>query len=212
MVEQYQLPGIVHATRWIADGDYGDHRIAGSGHLERVGNVMNYLVGDPVQQTHYDFMELGPRLAEVGRFPERRPSLQMSMPALLRWYSAPSALISAEVVPFRPHRGVLMIVEEPGRDDVAGWLQWLHTVHYPSLLDISGVAGAWMYGSTNTWTLHPHCDSPRQYITVVYLDEDPLATVKALAPVVERRWSSGEARPLFAGPLRTMIKWDAWPA
>jgi hypothetical protein len=105
-----------------------------------------------------------------------------------------------------------MIVEEPAKDDVAGWLQWLHSEHFPSLLDISGVAGAWMYGSTNTWRLHAHCDSPSQYITVVYLDEDPLATVKALAPVVERRWSSGEARPLFAGPLRTMIKWDAWPA
>ena len=29
MPEQYQLPGIVHGLRWIADGDYVGHRLAG---------------------------------------------------------------------------------------------------------------------------------------------------------------------------------------
>ena len=135
MVEQYQLPGIQYALRYIADGDYLDSRIVATGHLEDVGNVVNYLVGDPVQQTHDDFMQLGPRLAEIGRFPEVRPSLQLRMPALLHWYAAPQALISPEVVPFRPHRGVVVIVEEPVGDDVASWLQWLHTDHFPAVLD-----------------------------------------------------------------------------
>ena len=31
-VEQYQLPGIQYALRYIADGDYLDHRIAATGH------------------------------------------------------------------------------------------------------------------------------------------------------------------------------------
>ena len=90
MPEQYQLPGIQYALRYIADGDYLDNRIAATGHLEQVGNVVNYLVGDPVQQTHDDFMLLGPRLAELGRFPEVRPSLQLRMPALLSWYTGPA--------------------------------------------------------------------------------------------------------------------------
>jgi hypothetical protein len=216
MPEQYQLPGIVHAMRWIADGDYGEHRLAANSHLEQVGGVVNYLVGDPVQQTHDDFMELGRRLGDMGRFPEHRPSLQVRLLALLRWYAAPRALISAEVVPFRPHRGVLLVVEEPAGDegaggDVAGWLQWLHAEHYPSLLETPGVAGAWMYGSTGSWQLHPNFRGGPQYITVVYLDEDPLATTRALAPVVEERWASGVVRPLFAGPLRMMTQWEAWP-
>lgn len=212
MPEQYQLPGIVQAMRWIADGPYGDRRIAGSGKLERIGSVVNYLVGDPVQQTHDDFMELGPRLAERGRYPQRRPSLQLRLLALLQWYSSPGALISAEVVPFRPHRGVLLVIEEPSGPDVAGWLQWLHAEHIPSLLEVPGVAGAWMYGSTSTWKLHPYCQGEPQYATVVYLDDDPLAVSQALTPLVEKRWASGSARPLFAGPLRTMMQWDAWPA
>ncbi len=210
MPEQYQIPGIQYALRYIADGDYPRSRLAASGPLEQVGNLVTYLVGDPVQQTHDDFMVLGPRLAEMGRYPIVRPGLQLRMPALLAWYAAPQALISAEVVPFRPHRGVLVIVEEPVGEDVDGWLKWLHTDHYPSVLSTPGTAGAWMYGSTNTWKLHPHTQGDPQYSTVIYLDDDPLAVTKALAALVEERWRSGVVRPVFAGPLRTMIEWEAW--
>ncbi len=210
MPEQYQLPGIVLASRWIADGAYLNSRIVSSGHLAEVGNVVNYSVGDPAQQTIDDFMELGRRLAEVGRFPEVRPSLQLRTYALLKWYAAPQALISAEIVPFRAHRGVLVIVEEPVAETSA-WLQWLHTDNFPALLATPGVAGAWMYGTTSTWQLHPAMQGPAQHITVIYLDGDPLAVTATLAPLVEQRWASGVVRPLFAGPLRTMMSWDAWP-
>jgi hypothetical protein len=210
MPEQYQLPGIQLALRYIADGHYPDARIASSGPLEDVGNLVNYLVGDPVQQTHDDFMQLGQRLAEMGRFPERRPSLQLRMPALLRWYAAPQALISAEVVPFRPHRGVLVVVEEPLGEDVSTWLRWLYTDHFPAVLQTPGVAGLWMYSSTNTWTLHPKTQGDPQHTTIIYIDDDPLTVTKTLAPSLEDRWRSGAVRPQFAGPLRTMIDWEAW--
>jgi len=211
MPEQFQLPGIVHASRWIADGAYLDGRIAGGGHLEHVGNVVNYFVGDPAQQTLDDFMELGGRLAEKGRFPEVRPSLQLRMLALLGWYSSPQALISAEVVPWRPHRGVVVIVEEPTGDHPADWLQWLHLDHMPAVLSVPGTAGAWLYGSTAFWNLHPRAQGAPQYVSVVYIDGDPLAVARELTPLIEQRWASGAVRPLFAGPLRTMIHWDAWP-
>jgi hypothetical protein len=210
MPEQYQLPGIQYALRYIADGKYLDSRIAAAGHLEQVGNVVNYLVGDPVQQTHDDFMVLGPRLAELGRFPEVRPSLQLRMPALLSWYAAPEVLISPDVVPFRPHRGVLVIVEEPVGEDLPAWLQWLHTDHYPAVLSTPGTSGAWTYGSTTTWNLHPAMQGDPQYISVIYLDDDPLVMAKELTSLVEDRWRSGAVKPLFAGPLRTMIQWEAW--
>src|SRR5581483_4317299 len=80
MPEQYQLPGIVHAQRWVADGEYLNRRLASHGALGDVANVMNYLMGDPVQRTLDDFIELGgaaardrqvPRLVAVG--PGGRP-------------------------------------------------------------------------------------------------------------------------------------------
>ena len=210
MPEQYQLPGLVHGVRWIADGALLGGRLAGEGRLADVGGVVNYLVGDPVQQTHDDFMELGRRLMDMGRFPERRPSLELSFLALLRWCAAPRTFVSAEVVPFRPHRGVVLIVEEPAGGDVQGWLRWLHAEHHPALLNVPGVAGAWLYGSTDSWVVHPRCQHEPRYVTVVYLDEDPLVAAKAMAPVLAPRWASGTVRPLFAGPLRSMVRWDAW--
>lgn len=210
MPEQYQLPGIVHGLRWIADGDYPAHRIAGHGPLGDIGNVVHYLVGEPVAETLRDFVELGRLLRENGRMPAMRPLLQISGLRLLQWDSAPQALVSAEVVPFRPHRGVLLLIEEPTGEPPDSWLQWLRAEHYPALLAVAGVAGAWTFGSICTpaprgWRADPH------YVTVIYLDDDPLAVSAALAPLVEQRWRSGVVRPVFAGPLRSMIRWDAWP-
>lgn len=210
MPEQYQLPGIHYAQRYIADGDYLDSRIAAAEPLAQVGNIVNYLVGDPVQKTFDDLMELRHRLEEIGRFPEVRPMLQLRLLALLRWYAAPRALISAEVMPFRPHRGAFVVVEEPTSTDVETWLRWLHTDHYPAVLSIPGVAGVWMYGSTSTWDPHPMAKGDPQYISVIYLDDEPLAATKLLVPLVQDRWQSGAVRPLFAGPFRTMITWEAW--
>nr|WP_231996851.1 hypothetical protein [Mycobacterium scrofulaceum] len=212
MPEQYQLPGIVYGLRWIADGDYPQHRVAGNGPLAEIGNAVHYLVGDPVEKTFDDFVTLGRALRENGRFPVVRPSLQVAGLRLLQWQSAPHALISAEVVPFRPHRGVVLIVEEPvdGRRPDA-WLQWLHAEHHPALLATPGTAGAWTFGSSTGWSHLPlGWRTDFQYITVVYLDADPLTTTDALAPVLEDRWRSGAVRPSFAGPLRSMVTWEAW--
>jgi hypothetical protein len=212
MPEQYQLPGIVHGLRWIADGDYPNHRLVASEPLAELGNAVHYLVSDPVEETFDDFVALGRALRENGRFPITRPSLQVSGLRLLQWHASPRALISAEVVPFRPHRGVLLIVEGAADGRPNGWLQWLHAEHYPALLAIPGTAGAWTFGSSTGWSHLPRgWLTDHQYITVVYLDADPLTTADSLAPLIEERWRSAAVRPLFAGPLRSMVRWEAWP-
>lgn len=210
MPEQYQLAGIVHGLRWIADGAYPSARLESSGPLGQIGNVVHYLVAEPVRETIDDFVDLGRVLRENGRMPSMRPLLQIAGLRLLQCHAAPRALVSAEVVPFRPHRGVLLIVEEPKGRRPDQWLEWLVAEHYPSLLAVPGTAGAWMFGSTwspaqRGWRTEP------QYITVVYLDDDPLAVSAAVAPLLEQRWRSDAVRPLFAGPLRSMISWQAWP-
>ncbi|MCK9878729.1 hypothetical protein MXD61_13855 [Frankia sp. AgPm24] len=211
MPEQYQLPGLVYALRYIADGDYPAARIAGEGPLAGIGNLVNYFIGEPVVRSHEEFLELGVRLAEAGRFPERRTPLGLRSLALTHWYAAPSALVSAEVIPMRPHRGIVLIIEEPTQDDVSPWLNWLHTEHIPAVLGVPGVAGAWQYSSSAYPELHEAYLGDPQHATVIYLDEDPLETLKGLTPLLEQRWASGQARPLFAGPLRTPISWEAWP-
>lgn len=211
MPEQFQLPGIVHGLRWIADDDYPNHRLVANGPLGDIGNAVHYLVADPVEQTFDDFVTLGRALRDNGRFPVVRPSLQVAGLRLLQWQSSPHALVSPEVVPFRPHRGIVLIVEEPTEGRPDDWLQWLHAEHYSALLATPGTAGAWTFGSSAGWNLPRGWRTDHQYITVVYLDEDPLTTIGALAPIIEERWRSMAVRPVFAGPLRSMISWEAWP-
>jgi hypothetical protein len=211
MPEQYLLPGLVLAQRWAADGDLANHRVAAAGALADVGGVVNYLFSEPVQQTYDDFMALGGQLRDAGRFPEVRPSLQLRLLELQDWHAAPAAVVSAAVVPFRPHRGVVLVVEEPVGDDAA-WREWLQREHYPELLSVDGVAGAWRYAGPDTWTVLASCEGGPQHTTVIYLDADPIATAARLQPVIERRWASGAVRPVFAGPLRNPMQWDVWPA
>ena len=213
MVEQYQLPGIQYALRYIADGDYLEHRIVAdrppAGRRQRRQLPRRRPGAADARRLH----AARPSPRRDGPVP-RGPTVAAAAacPRCCTGTPRPQPQISPEVVPFRPHRGVVVIVEEPAGDDVASWLQWLHTDHYPAVLAAPGVAGAWMYGTTNTWKLHPATQGDPQYITVIYLDDDPLAATKALAPLVEERWRSGAVRPLFAGPLRTMIEWEAWRA
>ena len=49
-------------------------------------------------------------------------------------------------------------------------------------------------------------------ITYCFLDDDPVDTARRLAPVLEKRWSSGEVRPLFAAPFHTLVPhaWDRY--
>ena len=209
MPEQYQLAGVVLAHRWTADPELQQARIAGNGPYADIANLVEYYVGDPVEQTLADFFQLGSRLGELGRFPERRPSLGLRMLAHLRWYAAPRALISPEVVPYRPHKGILLLVEEP-TGEVDNWLQRVHTEHLPELLEVPGVAGAGLYRAANTWKIPTPAVGPDVIVTVVYLDDDVAATTAAVTPLVEQRWTSGVVRPLFAGPLRSMIEWEAW--
>jgi hypothetical protein len=180
MPEQYQLAGMLHGVRWNGEE----------------ASVVNYLIGDPVQVTHDEFFALGRSLAEAGRFPHQRPSVELDFLALTSAQAAPTAMVSAEVVPFRPHRGVYLLVETAA------------AAEDPTLLDVPGVAGVWTYAPTDTWTLHPRCEPDPRYITVVYLDGDVDATAAAIEPLIERRRATGGVR--FAGALRSTIKWDAW--
>jgi len=210
MPEQYQLPGVALAHRWIADDELLAARLAADGPMGALANLVQYYVTDPVEPTLAEFMQLGGRLRELGRFPELRPSLGVRMLALLGWYSAPSALVSPQVIALRPHRGVLALIEEPVAE-VGTWLEWVHREHLPALLEVDGVAGVGMYRSSDTWQLPDRVERDDVVVTVLYLDGDPAETTASARELVEQRWRTGAVRPRFAGPLRSMVRWEAWP-
>jgi hypothetical protein len=208
MPEQYQLPGLVLGQRWASTPRCRATRAAGVDGWSEVDHVVCYLMGNPVEETIDEFLALGRRLAELGRFAQSLPSQYRGGLRLLEAQAAPRALISPEVVPFRPHRGVYLVVEEPtDPSEQDAYTRRRHTELLPELLSVPGVAGVWSYATTPA--IHRKMFTDGDYrMTVCYLDDDPATVAERLGPVLERAWRSAPVRPVLAAPFESMLSWD----
>jgi hypothetical protein len=218
--EQHTIPGLRQSSRWRMDEACLAARVVASDGLDPVRHAVNYLMGDPVDETLTAFARLGRRLAEAGRFPDRATSHLLGAYGLVQGYASPRVLVSAEAVPFRAHRGVVVVVESAGEGDVAGWAQWHHREHVPALLDAPGVAGVYAYRASARLGLGadqgerygvPAWDPGDRFVTIAYLDDDVVATTGGLRPLLEARWSTGAVVPELAAPFRSMVRYEAWP-
>ena len=208
MPEQYQLPGLILGQRWASTPACRAARAAEDGDWSQVEHVVCYLMGNPVDETIDEFLSLGRHLAELGRFSRSLPSQYRGSLRLLEAHAAPRALISPEVVPFRPHRGVYLIVEAP--TDPAAQDEHLRQRHIellPELVSVPGVAGAWSYATTPS-IRRPMFTDGRFRMTVCYLDEDPASVGGRLAPLVARIEASAPSRVLLAAPFESMMAWE----
>ena len=208
MPEQYQLPGLVLGQRGAATRACRAARLAGDEGWAQVEHVVLYLMGNPLDETVDEFLALGRHLAELGRFSQSLPSHYRGALRLLEAQAAPRALISSEVVPWRPHRGVYFLVEAlgdgTGQDD---FLQRMHTELLPELVGVDGVAGAWSYSTTPS-IRRPMFTDGRFRMTVCYLDGEPAVVGERLAEVVERGWAEAPSQLVLAAPYESMMRWE----
>jgi hypothetical protein len=210
MPEQYQLAGMVHGQRWVSNDACRATRVAARGVFEHVHHVVLYLMGDPVEQTLDDFFDLGSRLAQLGRFRRDLPRRFLGALRLLEARASPRVLVSAEVVPFRPNRGIYLIVEQPAeRSRLDNYLRWRHGEHLERLVTTPGVAGAWVFATAARYR-RGRCTEGDYRITVCYLDGDPGETAAALGPLMEERWRDAPVTPLLAAPFASLVPW-IWP-
>lgn len=209
MPEQYQLPGLVAGQRWASTGACRASRAAEEEDWRAVAHVVCYLMGEPLDQTLDDFLGLGQKLTDMGRFSHRLPSRYTGALSLLETHAAPRALVVPEVVPFRPNRGVYLVVEEP--TDRTAWddyLQRAHTETLPELVGIPGVAGAWVFGTSPSISPRANFSPGRFRMTLYYLDDDPATVGGRLAEPLERSWKGAPTKPLLAAPFESMMIWD----
>jgi hypothetical protein len=181
MPEQFPLDGIAYGQRWVSTPACRAARRTSSTPLDAIHYMTLYLMTEPLDRTLREFMQLGRDLHAADRFHHHRRSHLSGPFRLVDSHVAPRILISKEAVPYRPNRGISVVVRQTGRGDRAASLA--------SLCAVAGVAGAWRFA-----------DDARE-ITVAWLDDDPLA--------VELRLPSPEGDGLeFAGPFETITPWE----
>jgi hypothetical protein len=203
MPEQYQIPGLLYGQRWASTPECRAARSVQSERFEATNHVVQYLFGEPVAQAVDDWFALGAHLREIGRFPHRLPQVMLGGFDLVAWHAAASALVTPEVVPYRPNRGMYLVIEQP--DDASEPAAW-EDEHVERLLAIDGVAGMWSFASGS---LRPdRFDTTGYHLAVCYLDGDPVEVAEPVAEVVNDRWKEIAVTPEFAAPFMSVRAWE----
>jgi hypothetical protein len=176
--------------------------------LDPIHYLTCYLMAEPITETLDDFFALGAELHRLERFHQQRRAHLTGPFEVDGVAAAPAALVSAAAVPFRAHRGLYVVVEEPRDESTDEYRRWLRSEHEPALLDVPGVAGIWTFATnpqltSRRWTAGAH------RITMCWLDQDPLDVATRLAPLeAERRDRFDKVSHVtFAGPFETITPW-----
>ena len=200
MPEQYPLAGMAYGQRWVATPACRAARAVDGELLAPVHYATLYLMTEPVDETLAQFQALGGELRRRGRFHQHRRA-QLSGPFVLESVrAAPRALVSAAAVPYRPNRGVYLVVEDRASTDDRPAQESLD-----ELLETAGVAGVWTFASA-TERRGPWYPGVRR-VTVCYLDDEPLGVAASVAAVVRRR-PPGPGPVIHAGPYETVTPWQ----
>ncbi len=189
--ELSRLAALRGALRLVSTPACRAARAASEARYERVDHVMTYLFTDPA-----GLGPLGPlvgALGVAGRMPWRLPTVELGVYELAGTAAAPRALAGADVIPWRPARGVYLLVERDAGSPA-------------NLTEVPGVAGVWW--STGAASPLASADTTGLQLTYCYLDDDPIETAARLAGVVAERWTDGRADPLLAAPFHTVVPYD----
>jgi hypothetical protein len=184
--EQLQLAGVVWGQRWVLPPSLHPFRRA-SAPLDRVHYVTLYLLADPIEQTLIEFRALGARLRAEDRFHLHRTSHLSGALSVRDRAASPHALVSADVVPYRPNTGAhVRLTTRPA--PVA------------TLTDVDGVAGAW------TFVADEHGPAALRDVTVEWrwLDQP----VEDIAPALAVHGNAEDDD--FSATLAAIDPWGAW--
>lgn len=216
--ENLALPGVAWGDRWeVRQGseDLTVGTLAGA-----VDFVAMYWFREPVDASVAAWDALGEASFQWGRGPLlpgiHRPLLAFFRP--VKGYAAPRALVSPDVLPYRPNRGLHLTAtrfSDPHGPEA-------HEAHrredrevIPALLEVDGVAGAWTfsYSHPQRHTSLPFDESPADppgslRLRLVYLEDDPDRVTPRLRDVEAAFSGSGEL--VLSTPVHTIIPWQDW--
>ena len=209
MPEQYRIIGLRGAQRWVSTPECRSARAVSAEDFDSVDHIVNYLFAEPIEPAIEAFFELGATLRAAGRMPAKwfgteagpvRRS-QIGLYELAAKKASRRALVGATVLPWRPARGVYLVIER-----VAAGAERPELL--AEIIETPGVAGFWRYrGSGRRWG-ERFADRTDLSATVFYLDEEPTKVAGTLAAGLAHRWEGGAIVPLLAAPFEIVIPWQ----
>lgn len=189
--EQHRLAGLRQSLRAVSTPACRAARAVSDASYDAVDHVMTYFFADGA--AFDQFNALSAALAGERR-PFRLPSVAAAYYRLAGKVAAPRAIAGADVMPWRPTRGIYLIVER-GASSPA------------SLAEIDGVAGVWWHhGGPPPVAGFP--DTTGLQMTYCFLDDDPPATAERLRGPLAQRWAGGDIVPMLAAPFQTLVPFD----
>ena len=189
--EQYRVAGLRHSIRLVSTPACRAARSHSDPSYGAVDHVMTYFFAEGAALDQ--FSALSAALCGARR-PFRLPSVYGAYLRLAGMIAARRAIAGADVIPWRPARGVYLIVEQGTRSPAP-------------LVDIAGVAGIWWHQGGAS-PVPGFADNTGLQVTYCFLDEDPVETAQRLRRPLEQRWAAGEAVPLLAGPFYTLVPFE----
>jgi hypothetical protein len=190
--EQHRLAGLRHSIRLVSTPACRAARALSNPRYDAVDHVMTYFFADGAALDQLN--ALSTVLTETGRRPFRLPTVDINYFKLTGKVAAARAVAGADVIPWRPSRGVDLVLEE-GAESPAG------------LAEVAGVAGIWWH-ERDTPPAPGFPDNAGVQLTYCFLDDDPVVTAERLRRPLEQRWKASGVVPLFAAPFYTLVPFE----
>lgn len=215
--ENLALPGLQWGQRWVSTPELVERRLMSREEVDATRYVTLYLFTPPVRPALEGFLALGRELHAAGRFFDARRSHLSGPFALVKAYANPRVLVDAAAIPYRPHQGLFVTVQDhaEGSSDaaLAEVREWYDRIHVPDLLGVHGVAGCWWFEAMPDAPTGPTAavNPPGRTIRVYWLDEDPVAfhdDLAAKTPDMEMIDVRAAYRTLLVGAYRSI----PWPS
>ena len=193
--EQYRVAGVRHSLRLVSTPACRAARAFSAAQYDAVDHVMTYFFSDAAALDQF-----GALSAALGgeRRPFRLPTVDAGYFNFSGKIAASHAIVGADVIPWRPARGVYLLVEQGA-------------VSPEALTAIDGVAGIWWH-TGDVPPLTGFRDNTGLQLSYLFLDKDPLEVAESLREPLLQRWVQGKITPLLAAPFQIPIpfEWDRY--
>lgn len=194
--EQHRLAAVRASLRLVSTPACRAARAVGDGPLDAVDHVMTYFFTDASGLR--GFNELSTALGDAGRKVPLLPPVQRGVYDVGRKVAAPRVKVGADVLPWLPVRGAVLLVERG-------------SAPVDPLVEVDGVAGAWSASSRRIFADSGNAQQD-QSITYCFVDDDPVATAQRMRQALTARWADAGVEPLFAAPFFAVVsyEWDRY--